>query len=100
MAPQAASVYEFNHDGTFVREIKDLYSMAWAHVVRFDSEDNMWLVDNGSDMVVKLDPERRVQLVLGRRRESVASTEVRPPVHRVERRRHRQSTPCSTSRPM
>jgi sugar lactone lactonase YvrE len=80
IAPQAASVYEFNPDGTFVREIKDLFSMAWAHAVRFDNEDNMWLVDNGSDMVVKLDPQRRVQLVLGRRRESVLGTEVRPPV--------------------
>ena len=73
-APQAASVLEFAADGTFVREIKDLWSMAWAHAVRFDSQDNMWLVDNGSDMVVKLSPTRKVELVLGRRRESVAAT--------------------------
>jgi hypothetical protein len=80
VAPQAAALFEFNGDGTFVREIKDLYSMAWAHAVRVDSQDNIWLVDNGSDMVVKLNPQRQVELVLGRRRESVASTEVRPPV--------------------
>ena len=45
--------------------------MAWAHAVRVDKDDNVWLVDNGSDMVVKLNPEGRVMLVLGRRRESL-----------------------------
>jgi DNA-binding beta-propeller fold protein YncE len=49
--------------------------------VRVDRNDNVWLVDNGSDMVVELSPDlSRVLLVLGRRRESVASTEPRPPV--------------------
>ena len=80
IAPQAAALYEFNPDGTFVRVLKELYSMAWAHAVRVDPQDNIWLVDNGSDMVVELSPRRQVELVLGRRRESVASTEVRPPV--------------------
>ena len=44
--------------------------MAWAHAVRVDKDDNVWLVDNGSDMIVRLNPEGRVTLVLGRRRES------------------------------
>ena len=49
--------------------------------MRVDREDNIWLVDNGSDMVVKLSPDgNEVLLVLGRRRESVASVEVRPAV--------------------
>lgn len=80
IAPQAAMLYEFRPDGTFVRVIKDLYSMAWAHAVRVDNQDNIWLVDNGSDMVVKLTPNRLVDLVLGRRRESVAQTHPPPPV--------------------
>ena len=54
--------------------------MAWAHTVRVDKDDNVWLVDNGSDMVVKLSPDlSRVLLVLGRRRESVAAAHPRPP---------------------
>lgn len=81
IGPQAATLYEFGPDGSFIRQVKDLYSMAWAHAVRVDREDNVWLVDNGSDMVVKLSPDlSRVLLVLGRRRESVAATIIRPPV--------------------
>lgn len=71
LAPRAATLWEFGPDGTFIKEIKDLYSMAWAHIVRVDRDDNIWLVDNGSDQVVKLNPEGRVLLVLGRRRESL-----------------------------
>jgi len=71
LAPRAATLMEFGPDGRFIREIKDLYSMAWAHAVRVDKDDNIWLVDNGSDLIVKLNPEGRVQLVLGRRRESL-----------------------------
>jgi DNA-binding beta-propeller fold protein YncE len=71
LAPRAARLLEFGPDGRFIREIKDLYSMAWAHAVRVDKDDNVWLVDNGSDMIVKLSPEGRVMLVLGRRRESL-----------------------------
>jgi sugar lactone lactonase YvrE len=81
IAPQAAILYEFGPDGVFIKQVKDLYSMGWAHAVRVDKNDNVWLVDNGSDMVVKLSPDlSRVLLVLGRRRESVASTIPRPPV--------------------
>ncbi|MBI4476601.1 MAG: 6-bladed beta-propeller, partial [Acidobacteria bacterium] len=80
VGPQAAILYEFGPDGSFIRKVQDLYSMAWAHTVRVDREDNVWLVDNGSDMVVKLSPDlSRVLLVLGRRRESVAATILRPP---------------------
>lgn len=68
LAPRAARLLEFGPDGRFIREIKDLYSMAWAHAVRVDKDDNVWLVDNGSDMIVKLNPEGRVLLVPGRRR--------------------------------
>ena len=71
LAPRAASLLEFGPDGKFIRAIEDLYSMAWAHAVRVDKDDNVWLVDNGSDMVVRLNPDMKVTLVLGRRRESL-----------------------------
>ena len=80
IAPQAATLYEFGPDGSFIRKVQDLYSMAWAHAVRVDKDDNVWLVDNGSDMVVKLSPDlSQVLLTLGRRRESVAQTHVHAP---------------------
>jgi hypothetical protein len=73
LEPRSARVFEFNPDGTFVKEIgKSLYSKGWAHAVRIDREDNIWLVDNGSDEIVKLGPDYRVRLILGRRPEPVA----------------------------
>ena len=82
IAPQSAQMWEFGPDGKFIRELgQNLYSKAWAHAVRVDSQDNIWWVDNGSDMVIKMNPAgTRVTLVLGRRRESVAQTHVHEPV--------------------
>src|ERR1700724_531120 len=39
------------------------------HSIRFDSEDNMWYVNSGDNLVVKFDPKRRVEQALGRREE-------------------------------
>lgn len=63
-------LFEFDRDGKFIREIgKGLYAFAFAHVVRVDSQDNLWVVDEGSNMIVKFDPEGRVVMLLGRRPE-------------------------------
>ena len=71
---RAAQLFEFAADGTFIREIgENLYSRAWAHAVRIDREDNIWLVDNGSDLGVKLSPEGKIMNVFGRRRESISA---------------------------
>lgn len=80
LAPRAASLYEFDSRGNFLREIgADLYSKAWAHAVRIDREDNIWVVDNGSSVAVKLDPEGKVLRTFGRRSESVGSLFRSPP---------------------
>lgn len=72
LEPRSARVFEFNPDGSFVKEIgKNLYSKGWAHAVRIDKDDNIWLVDNGTDEVVKLGPDYRVRMILGRRNEPV-----------------------------
>ena len=72
LEPRSARIFEFNPDGKFVKEIgKNLYSKGWAHAVRVDNEDNIWLVDNGTDEIVKLGPDYRVKLILGRRNEPV-----------------------------
>ena len=68
LEPRMARLFEFNPDGTFLKEIgKNLYSKAWAHAVRIDREDNIWLVDNGSDEVVKLSPDYKVKGKLEKR---------------------------------
>jgi DNA-binding beta-propeller fold protein YncE len=70
-AATAAQVLEFGPDGKFIREIgKNLYAWSYAHTVRVDSQDNLWAVDKGSDMIIKFDPEGRVQMVFGRKKEA------------------------------
>lgn len=65
-------LFEFDASGKFVREIgKDLYGFDFAHVVRIDKDDNIWCVDEGSNMVIKFDPAGTVTMVLGRKWESV-----------------------------
>jgi sugar lactone lactonase YvrE len=73
----AAQLFEFDKDGKFVREIgKNLYAFSYAHAVRIDPQDNIWVVDKGSDMIVKLTPQGRVAMVFGRKKE--ASDEAGP----------------------
>ena len=69
---QATRLFEFDKTGAFVREIGEgLYGFVFAHAVRVDSEDNIWAVDEGSNMVIKFNPQGRVVLTLGRRPEPV-----------------------------
>ena len=49
-----------------------LYGLEFAHAVRVDEDDNVWVVDEGTNMVIKFNPEGRVVMVLGRRPEPVA----------------------------
>ena len=89
LEPRMARIFEFGPDGSFLKEIgKNLYSKAWAHAVRVDKDDNIWLVDNGSDEVVKLGADYRVKLILGRRPEAVG-----------ERVRRQGSSPAGTPPP-
>jgi len=63
-------LFEFDERGNFVREIGDgLYGFEFAHSVRVDAQDNIWAVDEGTNMVIKFNPEGRVTMVLGRRPE-------------------------------
>jgi hypothetical protein len=66
-------LFEFDQNGTYVREIGDgNYGFEFAHAVRVDPEDNIWVVDEGTNMVIKFNPAGRVVMVLGRRPEAVA----------------------------
>jgi hypothetical protein len=76
-AATAAQVLEFGPDGKYIREIgKNLYAWSYAHTVRVDRDDNLWAVDKGSDMIIKFNPEGRVVMVFGRKKE--ASDEAEP----------------------
>jgi len=67
----AAQLLEFNSDGTFLREIgHNLYAWSFAHSVKIDRQDNIWVADKGSDMVIKFDPEGHVLMVFGRKQEA------------------------------
>jgi len=67
----AAQLLEFDGNGKFVREIgHNLYAWSFAHTVKVDPEDNIWVTDKGSDMVIKFNPEGRVVMVFGRKQEA------------------------------
>src|SRR3989441_12689940 len=65
-------LFEFDQTGAYVREIgQGLYGFAFAHAVRVDPQDNIWAVDEGTNMVIKFNPAGRVVMVIGRRPEAV-----------------------------
>jgi len=61
-------LFEFDQNGKFVREIGEgNYGFEFAHSVRVDPEDNIWVVDEGTNMVIKFNPAGRVMMVIGHR---------------------------------
>src|SRR6201993_267393 len=67
----AAQLLEFDADGKFLREIgHNLYAWSFAHSVRIDQDDNIWVADKGSDMVIKFNPQGRVVMLFGRKQEA------------------------------
>ncbi|MGF6571918.1 hypothetical protein ABH945_004039 [Paraburkholderia sp. GAS333] len=77
----AAQLLEFSPDGRFIREIgHNLYAWSFAHTVKVDRQDNIWVTDKGSDMVIKFTPDGRVAMVFGRKQEA-ADEETGPLKH-------------------
>jgi len=61
-------LFKFDKNGTFVKEIgKGYYGFEFAHSVRVDKDDNIWTVDEGTNLVTKFSPDGKVLMVLGRR---------------------------------
>jgi DNA-binding beta-propeller fold protein YncE len=76
----AARLFEFDPSGKFVREIgQGLYGFLLAHTVRVDREDNIWVVDEGSNMVIKFDRDGRVLMTMGRKPEAIPVPPPPPP---------------------
>lgn len=85
----ASQLLEFGPDGRYIREIgKNLYAWSYAHVVRVDKSDNIWVIDKGSDMIVKFNPEGRVVMLFGRKKEASDDPQpwkhVNPPLPAVD----------------
>jgi hypothetical protein len=63
---------EWDRNGNYVREIgQGFHGFEFAHSVRVDAEDNIWVVDEGTNMVIKFSPVGKVLMVLGRRPEPI-----------------------------
>jgi hypothetical protein len=70
---------EFDPSGKFVKEIgQGVYGLGYAHAVRFDKYDNLWVVDKGTNAVVKFNPTGYVTMNLGRRMEGYEGEYHRP----------------------
>ena len=73
-------LFEFDKTGTFIKEIgKGYYGFEFAHSVRVDKDDNIWTVDEGTNLVTKFSPEGKVLMVIGRRPPAVDGPVVSPP---------------------
>jgi hypothetical protein len=89
-AASAAQLLEFAADGKFLREIgHNLYAWSYAHAVKVDKQDNIWVTDKGSDMVIKFNPQGRVVMVFGRKQEASdegteALRHVKPPLPPID----------------
>jgi len=60
--------FEFDQNGKFVREIgKDSYGNVFCHGIRVDAQDNIWVIDEGANSIVKYNPQGRAVMILGRR---------------------------------
>jgi sugar lactone lactonase YvrE len=60
-------VFEFDQAGNFVKEFgKDSYGYGFAHAVHVDRYDNVWTVDEGSNLLIKYAPDGKLLMVIGK----------------------------------
>ncbi len=72
----ASQILLFDKTGRYLREIgKGLYAWSYAHAIRFDKDDNLWAIDKGSDMIVRINPDGHVTMVFGRKKEASDNAE-------------------------
>jgi hypothetical protein len=68
----ASQLFEFDPSLKFVKQWgQDNYAASFAHTVRVDKYDNVWMTDEGSNMIVKFTPQGMVSMVLGRKPEAI-----------------------------
>jgi hypothetical protein len=87
----AAMLFEFDPSLKFVKEWgPNSYGSGFAHTVRVDKEDNVWVADEGSNMIIKYRPDATVAMVLGRKEEPLDWLE-----RFVEEGEHLEGTPAA-----
>jgi hypothetical protein len=68
----ASQLFEFDPSLKFVKQWgQDNYAASFAHTVRVDKQDNVWMTDEGANMIVKFNPQGMVSMVLGRKTEAI-----------------------------
>ncbi|MBI1875120.1 MAG: 6-bladed beta-propeller [Acidobacteria bacterium] len=68
----ASQLFEFDPNLKFVKQWgADNYAASFAHTVRVDKQDNVWMTDEGSNMIVKFTSQGQVAMVLGRKPEAI-----------------------------
>src|SRR3954464_9443801 len=73
-------LFEFDEKGTYVREIGvGIYGFVFAHVVRIDPQDNIWVVDEAANLVMKFDANGRILMTIGRKPEPINIRNHQPP---------------------
>src|SRR5579862_4152391 len=68
----AAMLFEFDENNKFVKLWgPNNYAASLAHSVRVDKYDNVWMIDEGSGMLVKFDTDAMPQMQFGRTLEAI-----------------------------
>jgi hypothetical protein len=67
-----AMLFEFDENNKFVKIWgANNYAASFAHSVRVDKYDNVWMIDEGSSMLVKFDTNAMPQMQFGRTLEAI-----------------------------
>jgi hypothetical protein len=65
-------LFQFDRSGKFIRELgQGAYGFLMAQQVRVDPQDNVWVVDQMANQVIKFDPNGRIQMIFGRKPEAM-----------------------------
>jgi hypothetical protein len=74
VAHGGARLFQFDRTGKFIREMgQGAYGFLQAQQVRVDPQDNIWVVDQMANQVIKFDPNGRIQMIFGRKPEAINS---------------------------
>jgi len=68
----AAKLFEFDQNYKFVKEwLPNSYGASFAHSVRVDANQHVWVVDEGSNTIAEVAPNGDLIKVLGRKTEAI-----------------------------
>ena len=75
-----SKLFVFDANGKYVREWgQDVYGFNAAIGLRIDPQDNVWTIDAAANQIVKFRPDGSIELVLGRKPETIPVRPNAPP---------------------